>query len=108
MVRWRVAPLWYAAALLLPVAIALGATGLNVLLGARPPSSAELGVWPRLIPTYFLLLLIPGIGGAWEEPGWRGYALPKLQVGRTALLASLILGVVRAFWHLPLMVARVA
>jgi uncharacterized protein len=108
MVRWRVAPLWYAAALLLPVAIALGATVLNVLLGARPPSSAELGVWPRLIPTYFLLLLIPGIGGAWEDPGWRGYALPKLQVGRTALLASLILGVVWAFWHLPLMVARVA
>lgn len=107
MVRWRVAPLWYAAALLLPVAIALGATGLNVLLGARPPSSAELGAWPSLIPTYFLLLLIPGIGGAWEEPGWRGYALPKLQVGRSALVASLILGVVWAFWHLPLMVATV-
>lgn len=107
MVRWRVAPLWYAAALLLPVAIALGATVLNVLLGARPPSSAELGAWPSLIPTYFLLLLIPGIGGAWEEPGWRGYALPKLQVGRSALLASLILGVVWAFWHLPLMVAAV-
>jgi membrane protease YdiL (CAAX protease family) len=107
MVRWRVAPLWYAAALLLPVAIALGATGLNVLLGARPPSSAELGAWPSLIPTYFLLVLIPGIGGAWEEPGWRGYALPKLQVGRSALVASLILGVVWAFWHLPLMVATV-
>ena len=107
MVRWRVAPLWYAAALLLPVAIALGATGLNVLLGARPPSSAELGAWPILIPTYFLLLLIPGIGGTWEEPGWRGYALPKLQVGRSALVASLIVGVVWAFWHLPLMVATV-
>jgi hypothetical protein len=52
--------------------------------------------------------LIPGIGGAWEEPGGRGYALPKLQVGRTALLASLILGVVWAFWYLPLTVARVA
>jgi uncharacterized protein len=107
MVRWRVEPVWYAAALLLPVAIALGATVLNVLLGARPPSSAELGAWPSLIPTYFLLLLIPGIGGAWEEPGWRGYALPKLQVGRSALLASLILGFVWAFWHLPLMVAAV-
>jgi membrane protease YdiL (CAAX protease family) len=80
---------------------------LNVLLGARPPSSAELGAWPILIPTYFLLLLIPGIGGTWEEPGWRGYALPKLQVGRSALVASLIVGVVWAFWHLPLMVAKV-
>jgi membrane protease YdiL (CAAX protease family) len=107
MVRWRVRPVWYAAALLLPVGIALGATVLNVLLGAQPPSAAELGAWPGLIPTFFLLLLIPGIGGAWEEPGWRGYALPNLQVGRSALLASLILGIVWAFWHLPLMVAGV-
>ncbi len=105
MVRWRVGVQWYAVALLLPVGVTLVATAANVfLLGAQPPSSAELGAWPNLIPTYFLLLLIPGIGGAWEEPGWRGYALPNLQVGRSALLASLILGVVWAFWHLPLYV----
>jgi uncharacterized protein len=103
-VRWRVAPVWYAVALLLPVVISGGATMLNVLLGAQPPSPAELGAWTGLIPTFFLLLLVPGLGGAWEEPGWRGYALPKLQVGRSALLASLILGVVWAFWHLPLYV----
>src|SRR5215211_1579509 len=59
MVRWRVAPLWYAAALLLPVAIALSATVLNVLQGARPPSSAELGVWPRLIPHLLPLAFDP-------------------------------------------------
>jgi uncharacterized protein len=107
MVRWRVRPVWYAVALLLPVGIALGATVLNVLLGARPPSPAEFGAWPGLIPTFFLLLLIPGIGGAWEEPGWRGYALPNLQASRSALVASLILGIVWAFWHLPLMVVGV-
>jgi uncharacterized protein len=104
MVRWRVGLVWYTAAHLLPVGVALGATVLNVLLGAPAPTSAELGAWPGLLTTYFLLLLIPGIGGAWEEPGWRGYALPSLQAGRSALLASLILGVVWAFWHLPLMV----
>lgn len=104
MVRWRVRPVWYAVALLLPVAISGGAAGLNVLLGAQPPSSVELGAWTGLIPTFFLLLLVPGLGGAWEEPGWRGYALPKLQVGYSALLASLILGIVWALWHLPLMV----
>jgi hypothetical protein len=69
MVRWRVAPVWYAVALLLPVAINVVATVLNVVLGAQPPSSAELGAWPSLIPTFFLLLLVPGLGGAWEEPG---------------------------------------
>ncbi len=104
MVRWRVAPAWYAVALLVPVAITVAATALNVLVGAQVPDSAELGGWTSLFSTFALLLLIPGIGGAWEEPGWRGYALPQLQVGRSALLASLILGVLWAFWHLPLMV----
>jgi len=104
MVRWRVGPEWYAVALLLPVVITLAATVLNVLLGAQAPSSAELGGWTGLVPGFFLLLLIPGIGGAWEEPGWRGYALLQLQADRSALSASLILGVLWAFWHLPLMV----
>src|SRR5215211_2699506 len=43
MVRWRVGLRWYAVALLLPVAIALTAAVLNVLLGAQAPSSIELG-----------------------------------------------------------------
>jgi CAAX protease family protein len=104
MVRWRVGIRWYAVALLVPVAITLAATVLNVLLGAQAPSSAELGGWTGLLPAFFLVLLIPGLGGAWEEPGWRGYALPRLQTGRSAILASLILGVLIAGWHLPLMV----
>ena len=51
-----------------------------------------------------MVLLIPGFGGAWEEPGWRGYAVPRLQSGRTALRAALILGLLIAGWHLPLIV----
>jgi len=104
MVRWRVGLGWYAVALLLPVGLALGATVLNVMLGAQAPSSVELGSWPSLFVVFALVLLIPGLGGAWEEPGWRGYALPRLQTGRSALFASLILGVLIVGWHLPLMV----
>jgi uncharacterized protein len=55
--------------------------------------------------TFVIVLLVPGVGGAWEEPGWRGYALPRLQPGRSALTASLLLAVAIAGWHLPLMVA---
>jgi uncharacterized protein len=104
MVRWRVGLRWYAVALLLPVAISLAAAVFNVLLGAQAPSSVELGGWTGLFSTFFLLLLVPGIGGAWEEPGWRGYALPRLQVGRSALFASLILWVGLVVWHLPLFI----
>jgi membrane protease YdiL (CAAX protease family) len=104
MVRWRVGLRWYAVALLLPAGLALAATVLNVLLGAQAPSAADLGGWTGLLPAFFLVLLIPGLGGAWEEPGWRGFALPRLQAGRSALFAALILGVLIAGWHLPLMV----
>jgi uncharacterized protein len=104
MVRWRVELRWYAVALLLPAGLALAATVLNVLLGAQAPSAVELGSWTSLLLTFAIVLLIPGMGGAWEEPGWRGYALPRLQTGRSALFASLILGVLIAGWHLPLMV----
>jgi uncharacterized protein len=102
--RWRVHPAWYLVALASPIVMSGGATLLNVLLGARTPTPAELGAWTGLIPTFFLLLLVPGIGGAWEEPGWRGYALPKLQATHSALSASLVLGTVWALWHLPLIV----
>src|ERR671910_749002 len=103
MVRWRVGFRWYVAALLIPAGITLAAAVLNVLLGAQAPSSAELGSWTGLLPIFLAVLLIPGLGGAWEEPGWRGFALPRLQSGRSALFASLILGVLIAGWHLPLM-----
>ena len=37
-----------------------------------------------------------------EELGWRGFALDRLQNGWNALVASLILGIIRAAWHFPL------
>jgi uncharacterized protein len=104
MVRWRVGLGWYAVALGLPVVLTLAATALNVVMGADAPTSAELSGWPGLFATFAFLLLIPGAGGAWEEPGWRGYALPRLQTRRSALIASLVLGALVAGWHLPLMV----
>jgi hypothetical protein len=94
--RWRVGFKWYIVALSIPLGYGLVAAGLNVLFGA---AIGQLDLW------YNLLLLIPLfllLGGQWEEPGWTGYALPRLQVGGSALAASLIFSIFRVGWHLPL------
>lgn len=105
MVRWRVGWRWYAVALLLPAAIVLIATYLNVLLGAPAPTASQLGEWYLLLPSFLTTLLIGG--PLTEEPGWRGVALPLLQERYSVLAASLIVGVIWAAWHLPLLVSDV-
>jgi membrane protease YdiL (CAAX protease family) len=37
-----------------------------------------------------------------EEPGWRGYALPRLEASLGPLVGSLVLAVLWAAWHIPL------
>lgn len=41
-------------------------------------------------------------GGLGQEPGWRGFALPRLETRSAPVVATLILGLAWAFWHLPL------
>ena len=97
-VQWRVGLRWYALVLFLPVALTSTAVGLNLLLDARILSTVRI---PSLadLPLIFLLILVIGLG---EEPAWRGFALPRLMAGRTALAGSLLLGALHVIWHLPL------
>lgn len=104
LIRWRVGVGWYVLAFLAPVAGWVVITYVNVLLGAAPPSPDQLAGWP-LIVTATLIFLINPLGGAWEEPGWRGYALPLLLRRHSALVASAVLGVIWTLWHVPLFVA---
>jgi membrane protease YdiL (CAAX protease family) len=41
-------------------------------------------------------------GPLFEEPGWRGFVLPRLQGHLAPLPAALILGMIWAAWHLPM------
>ena len=102
--RWRVGVGWYLVALALPLALSAVAVMINIALGAQADLSMAAFDWLGILSAFAMALLIPGFGGAWEEPGWRGYAVPRLQAGRTALRAALILGLLIAGWHLPLIV----
>ena len=91
-VRWRVGLPWYVVALGLPTVLSLVTAGLSYLLGVS--ESVQVGVFTGIE----LVLFVAVVG---EELGWRGYALPLLLEKRSALTASLILGVLWGLWHLP-------
>src|SRR5918998_1628803 len=105
MVRWRVGLGWYAAALLLPVAVYVVAVSLSILLGARASTAEQFGSWYLIFPLFAYSLLFPLSGAFGEELGWRGYALPRVQARLWALSAALIIGVIQTAWHLPLFVS---
>jgi membrane protease YdiL (CAAX protease family) len=107
LVRWRVGLRWYALALLLPLAVALGATYASVRLGAPDPTAVLLAALPGFPLLFAGLLLSPFSGAFGEELGWRGYALPRLLATRSPLAASLLLGVLAAGWHAPLFLAGI-
>ncbi len=99
MVQWRVGIQWYLLVIIgYPLVYLIG---LSFVFGAKPFTDLAQH-WPLFFTAYLPLiplgLLYPGIG---EEPGWRGFALPRLQVLYGPLLGSLILGTLHAFWHLP-------
>lgn len=68
--------------------------------------SFPLLVYPDKIWMFIPPLIISTFinGGMSEEFGWRGYALPRLQVKFNALTASMILGIIEGFWHYPLII----
>jgi membrane protease YdiL (CAAX protease family) len=90
-VHWRVPVPWYLIAIGLPTLLSVLAAALSAWLG---PAVLEVGQLTVL--DFVLVVLVLG-----EELGWRGYALPRLMERFSPLVASLILGVLWALWHLP-------
>ena len=98
-VAWRIHPGWYVLALLgIPALIVLG-------------TAAVSGVWPGpqlLSPSFllsyaiaFVIMVVLG-GPLLEEPGWRGFAFPRMQQRFGPLAGSALLGALWGLWHLPL------
>jgi membrane protease YdiL (CAAX protease family) len=107
---WRVGLRWYlfavfAMAVLFGLAILLynlivPSAHLPVLSGQFPAAS-PLQMILSVIPIFIVLSLVNG-----EELAWRGYAMPQLQARYSALVSSLIMGVIWTVFHLPLFFTR--
>lgn len=105
LLHWRVGLGWYLIVLFGVAIIACLAIGVGKFLGiAAPASSLPNGLPPNMLPAFlpviFLINIFAG-GPLAEDIGWRGYILPKMREGMTALHASLVIGVIWAIWHLP-------
>jgi len=92
-------PAWLAMSLATPVLFALAALGTVAAMGtpiARPLLTAESQ------PAWWLNLAVGSVlYGLGEEPGWRGWLLPRLQERHSAVVATLVLAPIWAAWHLP-------
>src|SRR4051794_8829635 len=98
-VLWRVGIQWYLFVLL---GVPLIFTLTTVLMPGAAASFKGLATLAPL-PLLGLFVYVFFLGGPLgEEPGWRGFALPRLQRLHGPLVGSLILGPLWALWHLPL------
>ena len=97
--QWRVRPHWYLVVLLINMMIWL--LSYSALMGPQLLVAAATH-WPLLLSTFLPMvafgIIIPSIA---EEPGWRGFAFPRLQERHGPIVASLILGTLHGLWHFP-------
>lgn len=106
LVRPRGKALWYALAVAIIPALLVLSVGITEALGGELPP-ARLGVdggWGDVLSLFLLLAAYRFFfaNACGEEPGWRGFALPRLQALYSPLTANLILAFFWALWHLPL------
>jgi uncharacterized protein len=96
--QWRAPWRWWAYALALPALLYAVVSLVLQLLGQPVDWSLALSRAPGYAAGFLFVLVL---GGAMEEPGWRGFGLPHLLRTRTPLRATLLLGLVWGIWHVP-------
>lgn len=108
--NWKVVRIW-SSILDLMIGVAVGASAVLVAAFTAAFFMTQSGIdrwhWSSLVqvPVLFIPNLVGGPLG--EEPGWRGFALPRLQRHLNPVTSALVLGFLWANWHLPLMLAHI-
>jgi uncharacterized protein len=99
LVQWRVGVGWHLLVLLgVPLVELMGAFA---VLGSVPLDDLAQNwsvIFTAYLPAVLYVAIFTGMG---EEPGWRGFALPRLLERHGPLLGTAVLSVVWGMWHLP-------
>lgn len=99
--RWRVGLRWYLISTVGIATLAIAARFVDAYVTHAPLLALpDIGSWPALI-WYGVSMLVVDPGPIGEDPGWRGYALPRMLQRFSPATGSILLGVVWAVWHLP-------
>jgi len=97
--RWRIAPMWYALALVPALATSAATLALAFLL----PESRPTIVIAEDRSAVLIAAIVPSIMvGFFEEIGWTGFAVPRLRARHSILVTGLIVGAVWGAWHFPM------
>lgn len=93
---------WYLYLFLIPLIINLAVVLIGLIIGINIDS-----FFKSSIPIYYILVffIYEVLTSGLEEPGWRGFALEKLQNFFTAEKTGWILGLIWAVWHYPYVIS---
>lgn len=97
---WRVGAQWYLFTFAaLPVLLLLSTI---IIIPGAMASFHLSGLLSALLLYAGLFVVLMFVSPLAEEPGWRGFALPRLQKSYGPLKGTLLLGLLWGCWHLPL------
>jgi membrane protease YdiL (CAAX protease family) len=104
MSKWKVKPIWFLIALFSVWILYLVSGAIVVSMGQPWPDLSLFGdvlylPYLTFAGAWLLWVFTFGIG---EETGWRGFLLPRLQVKHGPIIASLLVGIFWAGWHVPM------
>jgi len=108
--NWKAVRLWTDLPhFLLGIALGGSAVLVSALSAAFFMTKSGFDRWQWSALLQIVTLFVPNLFGGplSEEPGWRGYALVRLQRRLNPVTSSLILGFLWANWHFPLILTHV-